>query len=230
MNGASALMLPPCRRRPYYAAGQALVRLYLRLFIGCRVEGIEHLPARGGFLLAANHKSYLDPPLAGGFVPRELRYFAKRQLFAVPVFGRLIRAYGAIPVDREGADRRAIADALALLARGEGLLVFPEGTRIRRRGFGEPKAGIGLLALRSGVPVVPCFIEASWEPRRSWRRRMPARVRYGPPFHPRDPGRGAGRDRYVEAARAIMASIAALAPPGALDPGVSAPPPFENPD
>jgi len=230
VNGGARAALPARRSRAHYAAGQAVARLCLRLFVGCRVEGREHLPPQGGFLLAANHKSYLDPPLVGGFSGRELRYFAKRQLFAVPVFAGLIRAYGAIPVDREGADRRAIAVALALLADGEGLLVFPEGTRIRRRALGEPKAGIGLLALRSGVPVVPCFIEHSWEPRRSWRRRIPVRIRFGSPFHPRDPGKAGGRDRYLDAARAIMAAIAALAPPGALDPGVSERRPFENPD
>jgi 1-acyl-sn-glycerol-3-phosphate acyltransferase len=119
-------------------------------------------------------------------------------------------------VDREGADRRALTEALAILARGEGLLVFPEGTRIRREGVAEPKAGIGLLAVRSGVPVVPAYVASSWEPRRRWYRRIPVRIRYGPPLHfASDETGAAARERYDQATQAIMAAIAALRPEAA---------------
>jgi 1-acyl-sn-glycerol-3-phosphate acyltransferase len=118
-----------------------------------------------------------------------------------------------VPIDREGADRRALTDALALLARGEGLLVFPEGTRIRRPGLAEPKAGIGLLAVRSVVPVVPAYITSNWEPRRRWYRRIPVRIRFGAPLRFTAAGTGASaRERYDEAAEAIMRAIAALGP------------------
>jgi len=197
--------------------GQAVVRAYAHVAFGLRATGLEHVPAEGPFLLAANHKSYLDPPFVGGVLPRELRYFAKQQLFRIPGFASLIRAYGAIPVDRDAADRRAVSGALAVLARGEGLLVFPEGTRIRRPGLAEPKAGIGLLAVRSGAPVIPVYVASTWEPRRRLGKRIPVRIRFGPPirFAPPEPGSPA-RARYEEAARQIMDAIAALAPAGRL--------------
>lgn len=224
-------MTPPVpRRRPHYALAQCLISLFTRLLLGCRVEGNEHLPRAGGFLLAANHKSYLDPPLVGGFADRELCYFAKRQLFAIPLFSRAIRAFGAVPVDREGADRRAIATALAIVGRGDGLLVFPEGTRIRRPGLAEPKAGIGMLAVRSGAPVVPCFIAGSWEPRRNLFRRIPVLIRFGPPLSFGSAAEGSARGRYLEAAREIMAAIGRLAPEGSLGAPPSASPELENPD
>ena len=205
------------RRRPGYWIAQVVVRGFAHLAFGLEATGREHVPREGGFLLAANHNSYFDPPFLGGVLPRQIRYFAKRQLFAIPGFSSLIRAYGAIPVDREGADRRALADALSLLARGEGLLVFPEGTRIRREGLAEPKAGIGLLAVRSGVPVVPAYIASSWEPRRRWHRRIPVRIRIGPPIHfPAEETGVPPRERYDAAAAAIMRAIDALRPdPGA---------------
>jgi 1-acyl-sn-glycerol-3-phosphate acyltransferase len=212
------------KRRLHYVLGQALVRVFAHLVLGYAVRGTEQIPRAGPFLLAANHKSYFDPPFAGGSLKRELRYFAKRQLFEIPIFAGLIRAFGAIPVDRDAADRRAVSAALAILEAGEGLLVFPEGTRIRRPGLAEPKAGIGLLAVRSGAPVIPVYIASSWEPRRRWWRRIPVRLRYGPPLRfERGPSGPAARESYAEAAQAIMTAIAALAPEGeSLDPAPGA--------
>lgn len=210
-------------RRLHYFLAQALVRAFAHLVFGFRTEGTAHVPTAGAFLLAANHKSYFDPPFAGGALTRELRYFAKRQLFEIPVFSSLIRSFGAMPVDRDAADRRAVAAALAVLQKGEGLLVFPEGTRIRRPGLAEPKAGIGLLAVRSGAPVVPACIVSTWEPRRRLWRRIPVSIRYGAPlrFAPVPPGRSA-REAYADAARAIMEAIRALAPPGFAGPPATA--------
>ena len=94
----------------------------------------------------------------------------------------MIRGYGAIPIDRGGFDRQGIELALQVLERGDALLVFPEGTRIRRPGFAEPKVGIGLLALRSGAPVVPVHIASTWEPRRRPWLRIPVRIRFGAPL------------------------------------------------
>lgn len=201
--------------RAHYFLAQVLIRSFAYLVFGYKTHGTENIPRQGPFLVAANHKSYFDPPFIGCGLRRQLHYFAKKQLFQIPLFSGLIRSFGAIPVDREGADRRAVSEALAILERGEGLLVFPEGTRIRRMGLGEAKAGIGLIAIRSGAPVVPAFIASSWEPRRRLLRRIAVQIHYGPPvrFAPSIPGTAA-RERYAEAAQAIMGAIRALAPPG----------------
>lgn len=200
------------RRRPVYRLTQAFLRGMAHLLAGYDVRGQDRIPKEGAFLLAANHKSYLDPPMVGAALPREVCYFAKKQLFGIPIFSRVIRMYGAIPVDREGFDRKGVSQALEILERGEGLLVFPEGTRIRRSGLAEPKEGISLLALRSGAPVVPALILSTWEPRRSIFRRIPIRVRFGSPLHfgKVAPGPGA-RARYPEVARRVMEAIRALA-------------------
>lgn len=200
------------RRRLRYRLAQVLIRFTARLVWGLRVEGIENIPADGSFILASNHKSYLDPPLLGAPLPRELRYFAKKQLFSIPILGRTIRGYGAIPIDREGFDRRGIAQALDVLAAGEGLVVFPEGTRIRRPGLGRPREGVGLLTLKSGAPVVPAHLSGTWEPRRRWYRRVPIEVRYGRPIRfPAVSGKDA-RAQYAAVAAAVLEAIAALRP------------------
>jgi 1-acyl-sn-glycerol-3-phosphate acyltransferase len=199
------------KRRARYVAAQIVLRGLAHLLAGYQVSGLEHIPREGPFLLAANHKSYLDPPMLGACLPREICYFAKKQLFAVPLFAPLIRTFGAIPVDREGFDRKGVTRALEILQQGQGLLVFPEGTRIRRPGLAEPKEGIGLLALRSGAPVVPARILSSWEPRRNLLRRIPIRIRFGPPlrFERMEPG-PAARARYAEVASAVMLAVADL--------------------
>lgn len=199
-------------RRLHYRWTQAAIRAAARLFLGYRATGMENIPRQGGFLLASSHKSYLDPLVVGAALPRELRYFSKRELFANPVFGWLIRAYGAVPVERTGADRRALSLALTILSEGEGLIVFPEGTRIRRPGVGEAKPGIGMLAVRSGVPVIPCWAGSTWDPRRSFWRRVPVHVRFGAPLVFGGPaGPAEARAAYDVAASNIMAAIASLA-------------------
>ena len=197
----------------HYRLAQVLIRAGTRSACGFRCEGTGHLPTQGACLLAANHKSYLDPLVIGAAVSRPICYFAKKQLFRIPLFGPLIHSLGAIPVDREGFSRDGVETALGILQRGEVLVVFPEGTRIRRPGLAAPKVGIGLLALRTGTPVVPVHIAGTWEPRRSWRRRMPVTVRLGPPLvFPRLPAGPEARARYPEIAEAVMEAIAALAP------------------
>jgi 1-acyl-sn-glycerol-3-phosphate acyltransferase len=130
-----------------------------RLAGGWRVTGREHIPRTGPALIAANHLSYLDPPTVGTAVRfRRTYYFAKKELFANPVFGALIRSCYAFPVDREGDDKEAFRHAIALLKAGELLTVFPEGGR-SPDGTLQPFArGAALIAARAGAPIVPCAL------------------------------------------------------------------------
>jgi 1-acyl-sn-glycerol-3-phosphate acyltransferase len=199
------------RRRPHYVIAQCVIRFVARVLMGYESSGTENIPREGAFLVAASHKSNLDPLLVGASLPRELRYFAKRELFVNPMLGRLIRAYGAMPVDRAGADRRALTTALEILSSGQGLLIFPEGTRIRRPGVGEAKPGIGMLAIRSGAPVIPAWAGSTWNPRRSLLRRKPVRILFGAPLHFSSPAdAGAARQAYEDATAVIMGAIARL--------------------
>jgi 1-acyl-sn-glycerol-3-phosphate acyltransferase len=176
------------------------------------VEGIENVPLEGGCLLAANHKSYLDPLAVGAPLRREIHYFAKRELFKVPILGPLIRSVGGIPVDRHAFDRKAIHRAQEALRGGSGMLLFPEGTRIRRATLAEPKEGVAMLALGADVPVIPVWVGHTWEPRRTLFRRIPVLVRYGPPIRFSVGARGGRRELYRTVSREVMEAIARLSP------------------
>jgi len=177
-------------------------RSLIEVFAALEVEGWETIP-EGACLFASNHQSMVDPPLIGSCLPREISFVARRSLFDNPAFGFVIRACNSIPLDRGQADVGAIRSALAALADGRGLLIFPEGTRSTDGVIAEAKAGAGLLACRSGAPVVPIHI----------------RGRFGRTLHPRDydPGRE-HPERFMEASRRILAAIKDL--PDNDDPGL----------
>lgn len=196
-----------------YAFLKPIVRCLLRVL--CRVEGRgqHHVPAGGPMLLVANHSSVLDPPLIGAMAPRPLSYLAKEELFRIPLFGRLITAVNARPVRREGADAKALRTALRLLEQGEALLVFPEGTRGEEGTLRTPKAGAGMLAVLSGVPVVPAYVRGSggvWPRGRSMPRPGKVVVTFGRPMtFERTPGSDR-KQRYEAASRAMMDAIERL--------------------
>ena len=128
-----------------------------------RMFGREHLPAEGGVLLLSNHQSFLDPILVALALPRHVRYLARESLFRTPGFRWLIKSLGAVPIRRGGMGAGGIRQSLAVLRAGEVLLVFPEGTRTRDGRIGAMRAGLGLLAKRAVVPVVPVAIHGAFE-------------------------------------------------------------------
>ena len=152
------------------------ILVYFRL----RRLGTEHIPD-GGVILASNHRSFLDPFLIGVCIRRPIYFVAKRELFRNPMLGWLLNCLGAFPIKRGASDEESMDTSLALLERGEAVVIFPEGTRIRTGSLGSPKRGVGRLALQSGKPVVPIAVTNSERARRGWRIR-PVRVhlRCGP--------------------------------------------------
>lgn len=129
---------------------------------GWRVTGREYIPRTGPALIAANHISFLDPPAVGTAIRfRRTYYFAKQELFQVPVFGWIIRKCYAFPVNREGDDKEAFRHAINLLKAGELLTVFPEGGR-SPDGTLQPFArGAALIAARAGAPIIPCALSGT---------------------------------------------------------------------
>ncbi len=145
--------------------------------------GREHLPRSGPLLLAANHRSFLDPFVIGTLVRRPVYYLAKRELFEKRWQAWVLNALGAFPVDRGAGDRDAIQTARAILARGDCVVVFPEGTRVRQGPLGDPRRGVGRLALETGAPVAPVTVIGSDAVRRGWRiRPRRVRIRVGRPL------------------------------------------------
>src|SRR3989475_9002854 len=198
--------------RPY-ACVKPVVAVLMRLLFRVEVKNPEHVPLAGAVLLVANHSSLLDPPLVGGVVPRQLSFLAKAELFQIPLFGALIRRLNARPVRREGADPGALRTAMRVLEEGGALLIFPEGTRGDEGAVRPAKAGAGMLAVLSGVTVVPVYVSGSgraWPRGRRLARPAKGAVTFGTPLI-FEAERGADRKRQYEiASREMMEAITRL--------------------
>src|SRR5918995_1140568 len=136
-------------------------------------HGREHARVRGPLIVAANHRSFLDPFVIGVTLPwrRPLHYVAKVELFEKRWQGGLLSRLGAFPVRRGESDEEATATAMGVLERGGAVCIFPEGTRIRSGSLASPKRGVGRLALESGAAVVPIAVLGTERVRRGWRVR-----------------------------------------------------------
>jgi len=166
----------------YWTLRALLVPAFL-IYLRMQRVGREHLPKTGPLLLASNHRSFLDPFVIGTLVRRPVYYFAKRELFEKRWQAWVLNALGAFPVDRGAGDRAAVDTARAILARGDCVVLFPEGTRVRSGPLGSPRRGVGRLALESGVQVVPIAVRGSEHVRRGWRiRPRKVRLRVGRPM------------------------------------------------
>jgi glycerol-3-phosphate dehydrogenase (NAD(P)+) len=166
----------------YWTLRAMLVPFFLVYFRMQRV-GREHLPRSGPLLLASNHRSFLDPFVIGTLVRRPVYYMAKRELFEKRWQAWVLNALGAFPVDRGAGDRDAMSTAREILERGDCVVVFPEGTRVRQGPLRDPRRGVGRLALETGAPVVPVAVIGSDSVRRGWRiRPRKVRLRVGAPL------------------------------------------------
>ena len=126
-----------------------------------RVEGRENLP-KGPFIFASNHVSFLDPTTICMAAEKRMNFLARDSLFRHPLFGWYIKMLGALPVTRNSADISAIKTVLKGLKKYP-IVIFPEGSRIKEQRAKTVEAGIGLLAVKSGVPIVPVYLEGTDE-------------------------------------------------------------------
>jgi len=187
-----------------------------RWFCRLRVEGTPHLPRTGPVIIAANHPSMWDVPLVVVACPRAIAFMAHRNLFSDPVRAAFFYAMGGYPVDpHAGRDTGALGFGAAVLRGGGVLGLFPEGTRSLGRPMGAFLPGAAWLALRTGVPVVPCGIAGTEAPRGAgalrWMRRRRVRISFGAPIvPPATDGRGPGRRRVEELTAAIRSAVEVL--------------------
>lgn len=138
-----------------------------------RVIDAQKVPAVGAVVLAPSHRSMLDIPWLAATTRRRIRFMGKAPLFRVPVVGMLFRALGGFPVERDGSDRGPLRDSLAILAAGEPLAVYPEGSRQHGRVIQPLQPGAAYLAVKAQVPLVPVAIAGSEEPFRARKRPWP---------------------------------------------------------
>src|SRR5213595_3596927 len=147
----------------YYWLGYHLSRLVGRLFFRLRVLHLERMIQNGPVILAMNHQSYLDPPLAGITCNRAIYFLARKTLMDVPLLGWLLPKLNVIPVNQEGIDRSALKALIRVLKAGNAALVFPEGSRTVDGSLQPAEPGLGLVIAKTLAPVVPMRIFGAHE-------------------------------------------------------------------
>lgn len=197
-----------------YYIGRFISGCFARFFGRLTVIGRENVPSLGGLVLAPNHTSYIDPPLVGVGVSRPVWFMGKSELFDVPVLGKLLPKVHAFPVKRDVVDRRALMQASELLTQGKAVTIFIEGSRSPDGKLMPPVLGPAMLALRTGVPIVPVAIINADHllPRHSkFFHFSHVTIVYGKPlFFPHLKGKQADRAALQEVSVAVMRQIAEL--------------------
>jgi 1-acyl-sn-glycerol-3-phosphate acyltransferase len=198
----------------YYWVGYTFSRLCARLFFRFRILHRERMIQSGPVILAMNHQSYFDPPLAGNASDRAIYFLARRSLLKNPVLGWLLPKLNVIPVDQEAIDRSALKALIQVVKAGHGALVFPEGSRTLDGELQPGQPGIGLVIAKTRAPVVPMRIFGAHEalPRDGGKLRFhPITVVVGEPIHfsaaELDEG---GKEGYGRLSQRVMDEIAAL--------------------
>ncbi len=139
-----------------------LVKCFMYITFRLHVHGKEKFPAEGAVIVALNHRSYWDAPLAVTVLPRTLCFMAKKELFDIPVLGAILRWAGAFPVSRDASDLGAIKAAMSALRAGKVMAIFPEGRRVLKDQAHTAKAGVALIAQKTGAPIVPVAIAGKY--------------------------------------------------------------------
>ena len=199
---------------PYYWVGYHFSRLLARILFRFRIIHRERMIQSGPVIVAMNHQSYLDPPLAGNACDRAIYFLARRSLLNVPVLRWLLPKLNVIPVNQEGIDRSALKALIQVIKAGNGALVFPEGARTLDGNLQPGLPGIGLVIAKTLAPVVPMRIFGAHEalPRGGGRMRFhPITVVVGEPIHfTASDLQDRGRDVYAQLSQRVMDAIAAL--------------------
>ncbi|TAK95661.1 MAG: 1-acyl-sn-glycerol-3-phosphate acyltransferase, partial [Verrucomicrobia bacterium] len=207
---------------PSYFVGWSLFRLMYRFVFRWRVFNAERVPLTGPVILASNHLSFLDPPLVGSALHRDINYLARDTLFRYPGIGWLLRSWNSVPVDRDGAGAAGLRAILDRLLAGGAIILFPEGTRSKDGKLQPARSGIGLTVIKSDALVVPVRVFGTYEAYgRHMKIPLPHRVavKYGVPMkfevlraEAKTCTKARLKEIYQEVADEIMAAIAKLEP------------------
>jgi 1-acyl-sn-glycerol-3-phosphate acyltransferase len=194
--------------KKFYRFMCGLMGVFYALVYPSRVEGLENIPAEGGFILCCNHISNRDPfYLALRCQPRYLHFMAKAELFKWKPLARLCTALGGFPVDRGHNDLNAVRTALNLLKEGHVLALFPQGTRSKDNSRTPMLAGVSMIALRSGAPVIPAYIGGPYRPFRK------TQLSFGEPVSFEGLGRRVDSDTLKAATERIEEAVWGLKKP-----------------
>lgn len=187
-------------RNEYYVKVHRILWPIVHFLHPVELKGLENLPDDEPVLLCANHSSWWDPILLISALRRDypLRIMGKVQLFRIPVLKTFLTKLGVFPVDRGNSDIGALKKAIGSLKEGWNLLLFPEGTRVRKGKTATVKAGAAMIAIRSGVKLLPIFIGTS----KRLFRKVP--IVLGKPYAPIYTGRKGTAEEYQANADEIM--------------------------
>ncbi|MFJ8886691.1 lysophospholipid acyltransferase family protein [Streptomyces sp. NPDC102402] len=198
----------------YYVLKYVVLGPLLRLTFRPRIEGLEHIPDDGAAIVAGNHLSFSDHFLMPAILKRRITFLAKAEYFTGPgIKGKLTAAFfhsiGQIPVDRSGkeAGQAAIREGLGVLSKGELLGIYPEGTRSHDGRLYKGKVGVAVMAIKAGVPVIPCAMVGTFEiqpPGQKMPKIKRVTIRFGEPL---DFSRYAGLEDQKAAIRAVTDEI-----------------------
>jgi 1-acyl-sn-glycerol-3-phosphate acyltransferase len=198
-----------------YYFGRVLIRILIFPFAGWEVKGRENVPEKGTLLIVCNHLHIADPPVVAASIPLKCVFMAKEELFRDGWTRFWVSNFGAIPVSRGGVDREAIRIAEGWLKRGVSLIIFPEGGRSQTARIQPAFTGAALIALRTGVPVLPVSITGTEKLKNlKWCffHRPKITVSIGQPFQPPPAGGKLPKEQRNELMNDIMGKIAALLP------------------
>jgi 1-acyl-sn-glycerol-3-phosphate acyltransferase len=147
----------------WYCLWRQGCRMFCRVYFNPTAFNKSYVPEDGAFLLLSNHQSFLDPMINADPLKRQCCFAARDTLFTIPVFGKLVHSFNAIPIKRGQADLTAIRAFIEKLNEGYGLVLYPEGTRTEDGKIADMKPGFGLLARKANVPIIPSVIDGAFE-------------------------------------------------------------------
>jgi len=195
-----------------------LSKIFAKTFYSMKVIHPERMIEEGPLILAVNHSSYFDPPLAGICSKRAVYYLARKDLMKWPILGPLFPQMNVIPVERGGNDMSALRDVIKKVREGNGIVLFPEGTRSKDGNLQSAKAGIGLIIAKTRAPVLPIRIFGAYEafPKGTKGLKLTKiKVVLGEPIHlTKEDVEPATRDTYQNISNRVMEAIAKLTPEG----------------
>jgi 1-acyl-sn-glycerol-3-phosphate acyltransferase len=205
-----------------YRTGWIAFRAVFSVWFRWKAFNPERVPASGPAILASNHTSFLDPPLIGSGLRRDVNYLARDTLFRFPVLGAVLRSWNVVPVDRDGGGAAGLRAIIDRLEKNGAILLFPEGTRSTDGAIQPARAGVGLIIIKSTAPVVPIRVFGTYEAYgRHLKLPRPRRVmvKYGRPMDFKELRAEAKtcpkprlKEIYQQVADELMKAIAALEP------------------
>ncbi|MBU0478579.1 1-acyl-sn-glycerol-3-phosphate acyltransferase [bacterium] len=191
-----------------YTVAKLISYIFCKIYFRLEIKGTDNIPKKGGVLVASNHSSFLDPVIVGVGISRATYYLTKQNLFKIPIFGLLIKSLHTIPVRREQVSISTFKELIRSLHSKKAVILFPEGTRSIDGKLGQGKIGIGMLALKANVPIVPAYIDGATKafPKYGkWIHPKRIRVIFGKPIMPNS--KDSNKNDYRRISAQVMESI-----------------------